>query len=117
ADNLTDSMSRAIGETNRRRAIQQKYNDENGITPQTVRAAIRELMEIARTPDKGAPAGMDELERLMAIDKLEEQMLAAAGNLDFEKAAKLRDQMLQLRGEKPMGTNESSRPARRRRKS
>ena len=60
--------------------------------------------------------GMSEEERQMAIDRLEEQMLAAAGNLDFEKAAKLRDQMLALRGEKPLATNEKSRLTRRRRK-
>jgi excinuclease UvrABC helicase subunit UvrB len=73
-------------------------------------------MEIARTPDRDAGAGMDDVERQMAIDRLEEQMLIAAGNLDFEKAAKLRDQMLELRGEMPMNTNEKSRPMRRRRK-
>ena len=64
----------------------------------------------------GGPAGMSAEERQMAIDRLEEQMLAAAGNLDFEKAAKLRDQMLALRGEKPLATNEKSRLTRRRRK-
>ncbi|HIU33850.1 MAG TPA: excinuclease ABC subunit UvrB [Candidatus Pullichristensenella excrementigallinarum] len=116
ADNLTDSMLRAIQETNRRRAIQNQYNEEHGITPQTVRAAIRELMEITRAPDRDGGKGMSEEERLMAIDRLEEQMLAAAGNLDFEKAAKLRDQMLELRGEKPMKTGEKSRPSRRRHK-
>ena len=83
---------------------------------QTVRSAVRELMEISRTPDKDGAGGMSEEERLMAIDRLEEQMLAAAGNLDFEKAAKLRDQMLALRGEKPQATNEKSRLTRRRRK-
>ena len=59
---------------------------------------------------------MSEEERQMAIDRLEEQMLAAAGNRDFEKAAKLRDQMLELRGEKPMSSGEQSRQTRRRRK-
>ena len=116
ADGLTDSMMRAIQETNRRRAIQKAYNEEHGITPQTVRAAVRELMEISRAPEGGGPAGMSEEERQMAIDRLEEQMLAAAGNLDFEKAAKLRDRMLALRGEKPLATNEKSRLTRRRRK-
>ena len=83
---------------------------------QTARAAVRELMEISRAPEGGGPAGMSAEERQMAIDRLEEQMLAAAGNLDFEKAAKLRDQMLALRGEKPLATNEKSRLTRRRRK-
>ena len=59
--------------------------------------------------------GMDEEERQMAVDRLEEQMLAAAANLDFERAAKLRDQMLALKGEKVMGTEEKSRFAKRRR--
>ncbi len=113
ADGLTDSMKRAIGETNRRRAIQQAYNEEHHITPQTVRSAIRQLMEVSRAPSDDANAGMDEEERAMAIDRLEEQMLAAAGNLDFEKAAKIRDQLLKLRGEKPMSTGEQSRMGRR----
>ncbi len=113
ADGLTDSMRRAIEETNRRRVIQQAYNETNHITPQTVRTAIRQLMEVSRAPSEDASAGMDEEERAMAIDRLEEQMLAAAGNLDFEKAAKIRDQLLQLRGEKPMATGEQSRMGRR----
>ena len=59
---------------------------------------------------------MDEEERQMAIDRLEEMMLAAANNLDFEKAAKLRDQMLELKGEKVMASGEKSRKTRRKRK-
>ena len=116
ADQLTDSMNRAISETNRRREIQQKYNEEHGITPKTVRSAIRELMEISRVPDADAGRAMDDAERQMAIDRLEERMLEAANNLDFEKAAQLRDQMLELRGEKPMASGEQSRQTRRRRK-
>jgi excinuclease ABC subunit B len=113
ADGITDSMRRAIDETNRRREIQQRYNEEHGLVPQTVRTAVRELMEVSRAPDGEAPA-MDDTERTMAIDRLEEQMLAAAGNLDFEKAAKLRDQLLALKGEKPMATQEKSRTRKRR---
>ncbi len=113
ADHLTDSMRRAIDETNRRRTIQQAYNEEHHITPQTVRSAIRQLMEISRAPSADANANMDEEERAMAIDRLEEQMLVAAGNLDFEKAAKLRDQLLTLRGEQPMASGEQSRMGRR----
>lgn len=116
ADAITDSMQRAIGETNRRREIQQRYNDEHGIKPQTVRTAIRELMEVTRKPDdSGAASGMDEEEKRMAIERLEELMLQAANNLDFEKAAKLRDQMLALKGEKVMASGEQSRQKRRRR--
>ena len=115
ADSITDSMMRAIQETNRRRAIQQAYNEENGITPQTVRSAIRELMEITRTADADADNTMDAEERQMAIERLEEMMIAAANNLDFEKAAKLRDQMLELKGEKAMSSGEKSRKTRRKR--
>ena len=116
ADQLTDSMNRAISETNRRRELQQKYNEEHNITPQTVRSAIRELMEVTRVPDAEAGKALDDAERQMAIDRLEERMLEAANNLDFEKAARLRDQMLELRGEKPMASGEQSRQTRRRRK-
>ena len=116
ADALTDSMQRAIAETNRRREIQQKYNQEHNIQPQTVRTAIRELMEVTRMPDDHSDNSMDEEERRMAIDRIEEMMLAAANDLDFEKAAKLRDQMLALRGEKVMSSGEKSRQTRRKRK-
>ena len=116
ADQLTDSMRRAISETNRRRELQQKYNEEHHITPRSVRAAIRELMEVTRVPDQGAAVIADEEERRMAIERIEERMLEAANNLDFEKAAKLRDQMLALRGEKPMVSGEQSRRTRRKRK-
>ena len=115
ADAITDSMQRAIDETNRRREIQQKYNEEHGIEPQTVRTAIRELMEVTRKPDDSAAAGLDEEEKRMAIERLEELMLQAANNLDFEKAAKYRDEMLALKGEKVMASGEQSRQRRRRR--
>ncbi len=116
ADAITDSMQRAITETNRRREIQQKYNEEHHIEPQTIRTAIRELMEVTRKPDDAdAAAGLDEEEKRMAIERLEELMLQAANNLDFEKAARYRDEMLALKGEKVMANNEQSRQRRRRR--
>ena len=115
ADGITDSMQRAIDETNRRREIQQRYNEENHIEPQTVRTAIRELMEVTRKPDDSAAAGLDEEEKRMAIERLEELMLQAANNLDFEKAARYRDEMLALKGEKVMASGEQSRQRRRRR--
>ena len=113
ANDITDSMRKAIDETNRRREIQQQYNQEHGITPQTVRTAVRELMEVSRAPGETGAPEMDETERQMAIDRLEEQMLAAAGNLDFEQAANLRDELLALKGEKPMASAEQSRQSRR----
>ncbi len=115
ADQPTGSMMRAIAETNRRRALQMAYNEQHHIQPQTVRTAVRELMEISRAVDESAAGALPEEERRMAIDRLEEQMLAAAGDLDFERAAQLRDQMLALKGEKPMATGEKSRMAKRRR--
>ena len=118
ADQMTDSLERAISETNRRRAIQQRFNEEHNITPQTVTAAVHELLEISRSAEEGGtlPQGMDETERQLAIENLEEQMLSAAEALDFEKAAKLRDRLLALRGETPMNTEQTSRKGRLRRR-
>ena len=117
SDTITDSMFRAISETNRRRALQQAFNEEHGIHPETVRAAVKELMSVARDVDAdGGSQGMDDEEKRMAIERLEERMLAAAADLDFETAAKLRDQMLALRGEKTMATGEKSYRGRRRRR-
>ena len=115
ADAMTESMLRAITETNRRRKLQQAYNEAHHITPQTVRSAIRELMEVTRAADDQADAAMSDEERQMAIDNIEELMLQAANNLDFEKAARYRDQMLALKGEKVMATQEQSRQRRKRR--
>ena len=114
ADNLTDSMARAINETARRRAIQQMYNEENHITPQTVRTAVHELMGISREADENADSTLSSTaeEMQMAIEHLEEQMLEAAEALNFELAAKLRDQILRIKGEKPAATNEKSRRGR-----
>ncbi len=118
ADQMTDSLERAISETNRRRAIQQRFNEEHNITPQTVTAAVHELLEISRSAEEGGtlPQGMDETERQLAIENLEEQMLSAAESLDFEKAARLRDRLLALRGETPMNTEQTSRKGRLRRR-
>ncbi|MBQ8161159.1 MAG: excinuclease ABC subunit UvrB [Clostridia bacterium] len=99
-DTVTDSMMRAITETNRRRGIQKAYNDANGITPETVRSSIREVLEITRQVEEASPAPMDEDERAAVMARIEEEMLNAAASLEFEKAAKLRDQLLELRGEK-----------------
>ena len=114
ADAVTDSMRKAIDETNRRREIQLQYNEEHHIVPSTVRKAVSELLAVSRSADESAP-DLDETERALAIEHLEEQMLEAAGRLEFEKAAKLRDQLLQLKGEKPMDPGAGERPKGRRR--
>ena len=101
ADVITDSMARAISETERRRAIQQAYNEAHGITPQTVRNAVHQVLEITRQVEESSPAELTEDEVAALVNQLEAQMLEAARELDFERAAKLRDQMLSLRGEAP----------------
>ena len=110
-------MSCAIDETNRRREIQSRYNEEHGIKPESVKAAIKEALSVSRKADASADAPMDEEEKQVAIGRLNEMMLEAASQLDFEKAARLRDRMLELQGAAPMATNEKSRRARRKRRS
>ena len=100
-DTVTESMMKAITETNRRRGLQQAYNEQNGITPETVRNAIRDVLEITRQVAADAPQEMDEDERAALMAEVESQMLSAAKALEFERAAQLRDQLLSLRGETP----------------
>ena len=103
ADQPTESMMRAIGETNRRRAIQEAYNRQNGITPETIDSAVRELIAIAQQAgDDERMRSLDPEERAALMATLEDRMLAAAQDMDFEKAAKLRDQLFALRGDKPL---------------
>ena len=101
-DIMTESMEKAVTETNRRRAIQQAYNEAHGITPETVRNAIRDVLEITKQVETTAVKPLNEDERAALMRQIEEQMLSAAKNLEFEQAAKLRDQLLTLRGEAPM---------------
>ena len=105
ADVMTDSMMRAITETNRRRALQQEYNRVHGITPESVRNAIRDVLEITKQVESAAPGQLNEDERAALLRQLEDEMLTAARELEFEKAAKLRDQLLSLRGEAPVKSN------------
>ena len=103
ADMITDSMHAAITETDRRRTIQQAYNDEHGITPQTIKKAVRDLISITKEAARSVsklekdPESMSrgELEKL--ITKIRKQMEKAAADLDFETAAHLRDQMFELK--------------------
>ena len=103
ADTMTDSMKRAIDETNRRRKIQQEYNEEHGITPQTIKKAVRDLIAvskaIAETENQMAkdPESMTRDELTALIKKVEKQMRSAAADLNFEQAAELRDKMIELK--------------------
>ncbi|MBP3421899.1 MAG: excinuclease ABC subunit UvrB [Lachnospiraceae bacterium] len=103
ADNMTDSMRVAIEETARRRQIQMKYNEEHGITPQTIKKAVRDLISISKAVAKEEmrmekdPESMsrEELEKL--ITSVQKQMRKAAADLNFEAAAELRDKMVELK--------------------
>ncbi len=105
ADHVTDSMRAAIGETERRRAVQEAYNTEHGITPQSIVRAIDEVMSSVYERDYMTPAAtFDGTERFHNQQQLEaylvarqDEMKAAAANLDFEKAAALRDEIKRLR--------------------
>ncbi len=97
-DVVTGSMQRAIDETNRRRAIQKKYNEEHGIIPKTIIKNISNTITISSkiTEEKK----LDEKEKKRAIEQLEKQLEAAVKELDFEAAIEIRDQLLSLKGEK-----------------
>ena len=113
-DTLTESMANAMAETNRRRALQEAYNREHGITPETVRNAIRSVLEITKRVEDSVPEKLTEEERDALMRQIEEEMIGAAKELEFERAAKLRDQLLQLRGEAPMKDDMQQRRHRRR---
>ena len=103
ADHVTAAMRAAIDETNRRRAIQQEYNERHGIVPQTIVKDVRELIEISRDAAqvmRESGVKMTKREREEAIAKLEKQMRKAARMMEFEYAAALRDQIIELRGAK-----------------
>ena len=97
ADTITDSMQRAIDETERRRAKQIAYNEANGITPQSIKKAVHGILEIS-SGVKDASSGMSDDELNARIEMLSEQMNQAAMELEFEQAAKLRDEIYSLKG-------------------
>ncbi|MCO6436391.1 MAG: excinuclease ABC subunit UvrB [Phycisphaerae bacterium] len=102
ADTVTGSMQRAIDETNRRRAIQLDYNEKHGITPETIAKAIRSSLETLVRAHKVAAdairASEDEMDRTELVAMLEREMLEAAESLEFERAARLRDRIKDLKG-------------------
>ncbi len=103
AEHMTESMQRAIGETNRRRKIQQAYNEAHGITPTTIQKKVRDLISISKRADKNIhemekdmeSMSRQELEEL--VKKITKQMHTAAAELNFELAAELRDKMMEIR--------------------
>ena len=103
ADTITDSMREALDETNRRREIQMKYNEEHGITPQTIKKAVRDLISISKVIAKEEvrfekdPESMTKKELEKLIGDIQKKMQKAAADLNFEAAAELRDKMIELK--------------------
>ncbi|MBQ3548607.1 MAG: excinuclease ABC subunit UvrB [Oscillospiraceae bacterium] len=102
ADTTTDSMRRAMEETERRRTLQHAFNEAHGIVPRTIRKSVREMVEIGRTAEEASAMSKKKLsraERMETIARLEKEMKAASKMLEFEYAALLRDQIIELRKE------------------
>jgi len=98
ADSVTPSMERAINETERRRTVQQKYNEEHGITPKTIIKGVHDIIEIGSKADKDKPVSrMSKMEKEAEIKRLTSEMKQAAKMLEFELAAILRDKINKLR--------------------
>ncbi|MDO3412034.1 excinuclease ABC subunit UvrB [Saccharibacillus sp. CPCC 101409] len=103
ADKITESMDKAMQETSRRREIQMAYNEQHGITPQTIKKKVRDVIEATKAAEAGADflSGIDgkmtKREREKVVMRLEKEMKEAAKNLNFERAAELRDALLELR--------------------
>lgn len=106
ADKMTDSMTKAISETERRRSIQEEYNRKHGITPQTIQKRVRDVIEATKAAESKAEyladvkaTKMSKKDRMSLIDRLEQEMKEAAKNLQFERAAELRDAVLELKAQ------------------
>ncbi len=97
ADELTESMEKAITETNRRRKIQEEYNKEHGITPKTIKKSVRETISITKQEDIGVEYKLEKKEDIKeTISKITDEMLQFASQMEFEKAAELRDKIKEL---------------------
>lgn len=108
ADRVTDSMKRAIGETERRREVQNTYNETHGITPQTIQKRVKNLIETTKVAEEQADyetkrprLKMSESEKQELLTTLEKEMREASRKLEFERAAKLRDMLVELKGSLP----------------
>jgi excinuclease ABC subunit B len=120
ADSVTPSMQRAIDETDRRRVKQLAYNKERSITPQTIRKAIKAGIEeeilARRIATEAVGKSNDELSTQEYLNQLEAEMLSAAEQLEFERAAKIRDKIAELKGSgMPAGKSSQMKKSRRRR--
>lgn len=105
-DKITDSMAKAIQETDRRRSIQMAYNEKHGITPQTIQKKVRDVIEATKVAEQKTgylaevkQTKMSKKDRMSLIERLEKEMKEAAKNLQFERAAELRDAVLELKAE------------------
>ena len=97
ADELTDSMEKAITETNRRRKIQEEYNKEHGITPKTIKKSVRETISITKQEEIEVEYKLESAEDIKkTITELTDEMLKYAANMEFEKAAEVRDKIKEL---------------------
>jgi excinuclease ABC subunit B len=114
ADTVTAAMKRAMDETNRRREIQEAYNKEHGITPKTIEKAIRHGIDVElkarRLAREMVAASEEEYDVTETLRQLEEEMLEAANNLEFEKAAQIRDRIRELKAKEEAGTLASPNP-------
>ena len=100
ADIVSESMEKAIKETNRRREIQDKYNKDHNITPKTIIKEIRDVISNNKEVEEDKPIKLTKQERINMIEKIEQEMKEAAKNLDFERAMELRDILFEMKGEK-----------------
>ena len=97
ADELTDSMEKAITETNRRRKIQEEYNKKHNITPKTINKSVRDSIKAVKTQDIEIEFKLENKEDIKSIiNKLTDEMLKHAAAMEFEKAAELRDRIKEL---------------------
>ena len=97
ADELTDSMEKAISETNRRRKIQEEYNKKHNITPKTIKKSVRDSIRVTNLEDIGVEYKLENTEDIKeTITKLTDEMLKYAADMEFEKAAELRDKIKEL---------------------